>query len=118
MNAGGNTGIFFQVGTSATLGTDSVFAGNILADQSVTFGTSAMLLCGRALALNAAVTMDSNTVANDCSGVAGRSDYGSFGYSGGAERGEVPEPATVGMMGLGLIGLCAARKRGVRAAQG
>lgn len=111
LNAGGNTGIFFQVGTSATLGSNSTFAGNILADQSVTFGTSAMLLCGRALAVNAAVTMDSNTVANDCSGVAGRSDYGSFGYSGGGDSGEVPEPATFGMMGLGMVGLIAARRR-------
>ncbi|HEX9172456.1 MAG TPA: DUF3494 domain-containing protein [Telluria sp.] len=111
LNAGGNTGIFFQVGTSATLGSSSVFAGNILADQSVTFGTSAMLLCGRALALNAAVTMDSNTVANDCTNVAGQTDYGSFGYSGGRDRVEVPEPATFGMMGLGVLGMLAVRRR-------
>lgn len=111
LNAGSGTGIFFQVGSSATLGSGSIFAGNILADQSVTFGTSAMLLCGRALALNAAVTMDSNTVFNDCSGVAGRTDYGSFGYSGAADVAEVPEPATFGMMGLGLVGLLASRRR-------
>lgn len=111
LNAGRNTGIFFQVGSSASLGSSSVFAGNILADQSVTFGASAMLLCGRALALNAAVTMDSNTVANDCSSVAGATDYGSFGYSGGTGSGEVPEPATFAMMGLGMVGLLAARRR-------
>lgn len=110
LNAGGNTGIFFQVGSSATLGSGSVFAGNILADQSVTLNTSAML-CGRALALNATVTMDSNTVFNDCSGVPGRTDYGSFGYSGGAETHDLPEPATFGMMGLGLAGLLASRRR-------
>ena len=114
LNADSSTGIFFQVGSSATLGSGSVFAGNILADQSVTFGASAMLLCGRALALNAAVTMDSNTIFNDCSGVAGRTDYGSFGYSGIAAIQEVPEPATFGMMGLGLVGLVVSRRRSKR----
>ncbi|MFN8361840.1 MAG: choice-of-anchor D domain-containing protein [Candidatus Kapaibacterium sp.] len=50
--------IFWQVGTSATLGTYSVFKGTILADQSITFGTGATM-DGRALAFSAAVTMAS-----------------------------------------------------------
>jgi hypothetical protein len=53
--------IFWQVGTSATLGTNSIFMGNILALQSVTLDTGATLT-GRALAGNGAVTMDSNTI--------------------------------------------------------
>jgi hypothetical protein len=53
--------IFWQVGTSATLGTTSVFKGNILADQSITLETGATL-DGRALARIGAVTLDSNTV--------------------------------------------------------
>ncbi len=36
LNPRSDTGIFWQVGSSATLGTSTVFAGNILADQSVT----------------------------------------------------------------------------------
>ena len=55
----------WQVGSSATLGTSTVFAGNILADQSITLNTTADILCGRAIALNAAVTMDTNTISND-----------------------------------------------------
>jgi type VI secretion system secreted protein VgrG len=53
--------VFWQVGTSATLGTDTSFDGSILADQSITLeaGTS---LSGRALALNAAVTLDGNVI--------------------------------------------------------
>jgi hypothetical protein len=54
--------VFWQVGTSATLATLSKFQGTIMADQSITLADGAMVLDGRALALNAAVTMVSNTV--------------------------------------------------------
>ena len=53
--------VFWQVGTSATLGTTSDFKGNILADQSITLNTGAVL-SGRALTRIAAVSLDSNTV--------------------------------------------------------
>ncbi len=53
--------IFWEVGASATLGTTSVFQGNILAQASVTLKTGATLN-GRALARTAAVTLDSNAV--------------------------------------------------------
>ncbi|MBL0062981.1 MAG: DUF3494 domain-containing protein [bacterium] len=53
--------IYWQVGSSATLGTNSVFKGNILADQSITLTTGATL-DGRALTRIAAVSMDSNTI--------------------------------------------------------
>jgi len=53
--------IFWQVGSSATLGTTSVMEGNILASQSITLETGAVLN-GRALTQIAAVTLDANTV--------------------------------------------------------
>lgn len=53
--------IYWSVGTSATLGTNSVFYGNILADQSITLTTGAKLT-GRALTRIASVTLDSNIV--------------------------------------------------------
>lgn len=53
--------IFWQVGSSATLGTTSVFSGNILALSSISLGTGAVLQ-GRALARNGAVTLLSNTI--------------------------------------------------------
>ena len=53
--------IFWQVGSSATLGTNSVFKGTILSLQSITLDTGASLN-GRALARNGGVTLDSNTV--------------------------------------------------------
>jgi uncharacterized repeat protein (TIGR01451 family) len=60
INGGQADNVYFQVGTSATLGTNSAFQGNILADQSVTLTTGASLAEGRALALIGAVTMDTN----------------------------------------------------------
>ena len=61
INGGKRCNVWWQVGSSATLGTGTVFAGNILADQSITLNTSASMF-GAALARNAAVTMDTNTI--------------------------------------------------------
>jgi len=53
--------VFWQVGSSATLGTGSVFKGNILAMASITATTGAAVE-GRLLARTAAVTLDANVV--------------------------------------------------------
>ena len=54
--------IFWQVGSSATIGGSSVFKGTILAEASITMNTGATL-DGRALARNGAVALDANTIA-------------------------------------------------------
>ena len=63
--AGGATAsnVFWQVGSSATLGTGSVFNGTILAQASITITTGAVLN-GRALARTGAVTLDTNGVSS------------------------------------------------------
>jgi len=53
--------VFWQVGSSATLGTGSVFKGNILALAAITVTTGAAVE-GRLLARTAAVTLDANVV--------------------------------------------------------
>lgn len=94
--------VFWQVGSSATLGTTTAFAGNILATTSITLNTGASIQCGRALALNGAVTLDSNVV--------GINSTGCQPSPGG---GGVPEPAEWMLLGIGFatIGHIVRRRR-------
>jgi hypothetical protein len=55
--------VFWQVGSSATLGVNSAFVGSILAYTSITLTTGATV-DGRVLALNGAVTLDNNTISH------------------------------------------------------
>lgn len=91
INGGSADNVFFQVGSSATLGTGTDFTGNILAAESITLTTGASITDGRALARNGAVTLDTNNL--------------------GATV--VPEPST-GMLlgGVGLTAFAVLRRRG------
>jgi hypothetical protein len=80
--------IFWQVGSSATLGTSSTFEGNILALTSITLATGATLN-GRALAENGQVSLDANSVTAPIA---------------------VPEPQSLTLVALGF-GLIAWRRR-------
>jgi hypothetical protein len=77
-NGASPNNVFWQVGSSATLGATNTFAGNILAETSITLGGGT--LYGRALAINGAVSIST------------------------AETVNVPEPGTFAMLGV-LIGL-------------
>ena len=57
---GGN--VFWEVGSSATLGTDAALQGDILAYGSISLNNGASMSSGSALAMNGAVTLDSNDV--------------------------------------------------------
>jgi len=59
--------VYWQVGSSATIGTGTSFAGDILALTSITITTGANT-SGRLLARNGAVTLDTNNI-NSCGAV-------------------------------------------------
>ena len=88
--------VFWQVGSSATLGTDSHFEGHILALTDITLTTGATVN-GQVLARNGAVTMDTNTI------ILERCDS------------TLPVPVPEGgsailMLGIGIAGLAALRR--------
>ncbi|MHB8275327.1 MAG: ice-binding family protein [Dermatophilaceae bacterium] len=60
-NGARSCNVFWQIGSSATLGTNSKLVGTVLAYQSITVTTGATVV-GRVLARNGAVTLDTNTI--------------------------------------------------------
>jgi type VI secretion system secreted protein VgrG len=54
--------VYWQVGSSATLGTGTQFQGHILALTSINMNTGADIFFGSALARNGAVTLDDNNI--------------------------------------------------------
>lgn len=117
-NNGADIGVFWVVGSSATLGTSTTLQGNILALESITLNNSATILNGRALARNGAVTMDTNTISDVCPlnnngpGFSGGLVFESpdsttlVPIGGGTPPPVVPEPLTLGGLALGLGTLC------------
>ena len=117
INTDSNAGVFWDVRSSATLGSNSVFQGNILANSSITLDTGATIGCGSALANTGAVTMMSNAISIGCGG--GISVPGGGGtptFLSFAPISAVPEPETGSMLlaGLGMIGFLLRRNRHVR----
>ncbi len=83
INGASPCNVYWQVGSSATIGTSTTFKGNVLALTSITANTSATF-DGRLLARNGAVTLDTNNVTvGACSSTGG----GGTGGGGGGNTG-------------------------------
>ena len=105
--------VFWQVGSSATVGTGASFSGNILAFSSISLGTNATLQ-GRALARNGAVTLLANTITMPATlgGSGGGSPAPGSGPSGGGLL-AAPAPSSLILVALALVcaGIYRSRKR-------
>jgi len=122
INTGSGAGVYWNVGSSATIDVNTTFIGNILALTSITMNTTATDLCGRALANTGAVTLDHNSLSGICPGLLADSGGVSGGLdvittpSGATQVGflpyaSVPESSTMLLLGSGLAGLVVFRKR-------
>lgn len=125
INGGTDAGLFWQVGSSATIGTGTAFEGSILALASITLTTGVTIHNGRALAQTGAVTMDTNTLNIHSPGGTGTLSGGlAFDSNGNLVSvanpnqalATVPEPSSFVIFGSCLMGLFCFRKRSLSAA--
>jgi len=130
-----NAGIYFEVGSQATLGDNTSFLGNILAGTAVAFDPGAQITCGRAFTDTAAGTSVTfagnnpatptgvpNVVSNTCSqsssgynsGVLTTLPGGGTGVGSGPGLSPVPEPGSFALLSSVLLAMIFVTFRKVR----
>ena len=109
-NLGTDDNVYYTVGSSATLGTDSTFLGDIIAEDSVALTTGANITCGSAIALTGAVTLDTNNI-TDCSSSGSDVSSATDTVFNGPPT-VTPEPGALVLLSTGLLaGAGACRRR-------
>jgi len=80
--------VFWQVGTTAILGTDSIFNGSILAGQSIALNPGATVY-GRLEALSGTVALNSNIVVSPPPAIAAGGIFNAASYAGTVAAGSI-----------------------------
>jgi Ice-binding-like len=93
--------VWWQVGSSATLGSASQFQGNLMALSSISMVTGANILTGRALARNGALTLQTNRITPPAGGCTVGSTAPSGGVAATAPSGAVAGSTAVGLPNTG-----------------
>ncbi|WP_369189233.1 ice-binding family protein [Streptomyces sp. R08] len=101
VNGASPCNVYWQIGSSATLGTNSTFVGTIMAQESITV-TTGTTIAGRALARTGAVTLDNNTINRGTCAVGGTT--GGL-ITGGVVAGATSGGATAGTTGSTTVGV-------------
>ena len=112
---GSNVGIYWVTGSSATLN-GPTFAGNVLAQTTISSDGALSLPCGRLMSATSNVTLINDTISIGCTGDVvtgggGEDVASSNGFDQGGQAAVVAEPATLGVLGLSLAGLAFVRRR-------
>ena len=104
-NVGGGSGVglYWTVGSGATLN-GFTFAGNVLANQTISSDGNLTISCGRLLSAEAQVTLIQDKISTECASTGA----GSNGFDQG---GKVPEPETFLLFVFGLAGLFVASRK-------
>jgi hypothetical protein len=140
-----SAGIYFEVGSQATLGSDSMLQGNFLAGSEVAFLPGAQITCGRAFAYttspglvsfageDTSTTLENEVDSGPCgAGTSGSSNGNNNGVivgggpggvggtvgTGGSTTVSTPEPGTLGLLSVGLALILLGYRRKHFAAKG
>jgi hypothetical protein len=95
--------VFWQVGSSATLGTGTSFVGTIMAKATITANTAATIH-GRLLASTGAVNLDTNTITTSTCASSESGNGGGTETAGTGTPSAVGEPGAIGKGGSGAPG--------------
>lgn len=114
INTGSDAGVYWVMGASATLGSNSTFEGNILAPTAITVGTNVTDSCGSLLTQTASVTLaGTDTIGIGCAGGATlvTPPTGGPPVVTPLPFQSIPEPGTVVLLCTGIAWLVARRRR-------